>query len=267
VKLLTSYRDLGTEVVDIYVGPENKRYVVHKKPLTSQSEYFNKALNGHFKEAEENSIYLKEDNPAAVTLLIGWIYRGVIPGTESKISPFAKSVFKSTTGHTKVEVPMAETINGTHFPFAPTVEGEPNSSYGMRNSFQHLCLQQQYVSFSPEELRLADYKLGRKHGPPVQPPAPPPAHTTNMFGPVNPIVTQSIWANYRNPILAPPPPAAGNMFGTVQPPASQPGQTGPTATTSQPAATQIQTAAAQGTGVSSNQIQGMFFLSPSFQMY
>jgi len=62
---------LGTEVVDIYVGPERKHYVVHKKPLTSRSEYFSKALDGHFREAEENSIHLKEDDPAAVALLIG----------------------------------------------------------------------------------------------------------------------------------------------------------------------------------------------------
>jgi len=154
---------------------------------------------------------------------------------------------------------MAETINGTYFPFAPTVEAEPNSSYGMRNSFQHICLQQQYISFSPEELRLADYKLGRKHyhgQPPVQPPAQPPTHTTNMFGPVNPIAAQSIWANYRNPFPAPTPPA-GNIFGTAPPPASQPGQTGLTPTTSQPAVTQTQPAVTQSTGLFGNLNQGM----------
>ena len=56
-------RDLGTEIVDIFVGPQRKRYVVHKKLLTIQSDYFDKALNGRFKEAEENSIYLKEEDP------------------------------------------------------------------------------------------------------------------------------------------------------------------------------------------------------------
>jgi hypothetical protein len=64
-------RDLGTDVVSIYVGPDRKHYVVHKQLLTSQSDYFDKALNGNFKEAEENKIHLEEDDPAAIGLMIG----------------------------------------------------------------------------------------------------------------------------------------------------------------------------------------------------
>ena len=70
------FRDIGTEVVDIYAGPERKHFVVHKNLLTTQSEYFNKALTGNFLEAEEKSIHLKEEDPAAVALLISkfsWI--------------------------------------------------------------------------------------------------------------------------------------------------------------------------------------------------
>jgi hypothetical protein len=73
-------RDLGFEIVDIYVGAERKRYVVHKKLLVDQSEYFHKALTGSFMEAEENSIHLKEEDPTAVALLIGWY---VLQGTSS----------------------------------------------------------------------------------------------------------------------------------------------------------------------------------------
>jgi hypothetical protein len=66
-------RDLGTEVVYVYVGaaPDRKHYVVHKQLLTSQSDYFDKALNGKFREAEENKIDLEEDDPAAIGLMIG----------------------------------------------------------------------------------------------------------------------------------------------------------------------------------------------------
>jgi hypothetical protein len=66
-------RDLGTEVVSVYVGasPDRKHYVVHKQLLTSQSDYFDKALNGKFREAEENKIDLEEDDPAAIGLMIG----------------------------------------------------------------------------------------------------------------------------------------------------------------------------------------------------
>jgi hypothetical protein len=63
-------------VIDIYVGPEKKRYVVHNHLLKSRSEYFDKALNGPFNEAKENSIYLEKDGPATVGLLVAFMYRG-----------------------------------------------------------------------------------------------------------------------------------------------------------------------------------------------
>jgi hypothetical protein len=70
---------MGSQSVIIYVGPERKRYLIHKELLTKQSEFFNRALNGKFKEAEENSIYLEEESTAAFDLLVGWLYQGRIP--------------------------------------------------------------------------------------------------------------------------------------------------------------------------------------------
>jgi hypothetical protein len=70
---------MGNENVIIYVGPERKRCLIHKDLLTKQSEYFNSALNGKFKEAEENSIHLEEESPATFDLLVGWLYQGRIP--------------------------------------------------------------------------------------------------------------------------------------------------------------------------------------------
>jgi hypothetical protein len=114
-------------------------------------------LNGGFKEAEENSIHLKEDDPAAVALLVAFLYRGVIPGTSTKGSMFIKPTARSSIP--KVDVPKAELINGTtHYPFtaAQTTDG---------HVFQHICFQQhpQYDMFSQEELRVADYKLNSNH--------------------------------------------------------------------------------------------------------
>jgi hypothetical protein len=207
---------LGTEVIDIFVGPERKRYVVHKQPLTSKSEYFRTVFKGGFKEAEENSIHLREEDPAAVALMIGWVYRGVIPGMERKISPFAQPYAPNPLQ--KSDIPNANSIDGSRYPFAPYYEVEPNSSSGMRNAFQNIGFQPQYQMFSQEELRVADYRSGRRY--PDANPAPRyHGHGHGLFGFVPPGA---------QPVIPPPPPPAnapapvppsqpGNMFGTVQP--------------------------------------------------
>ena len=142
---------MGIEVVNVYVGPERKRYVVHKNLLIAESDYFKAALLGSFIEAEENSIHLKEEDPAAVALLIGWLYHGVIPGTESftnPFGPFTPTMFSSTQ---PIEIPVSEM--GSAFQFNPTPTPDiPN----LMNMFQHLCAQSHYTIFSPEELRLAE---------------------------------------------------------------------------------------------------------------
>ena len=81
---------MGTDVIDIYVGPSRKHFVVHKNLLTSKSDYFNKALNGSFKEAAEQSITFEELEPAAFALMIGWLYKGTIPGIEKQLRPVPK---------------------------------------------------------------------------------------------------------------------------------------------------------------------------------
>ncbi|KAF2788104.1 hypothetical protein K505DRAFT_342376 [Melanomma pulvis-pyrius CBS 109.77] len=51
----------GTVIVE--VGPEHKKYHVHKDLLTYHSEYFNKALNGPWKENEERLVTLDDIEP------------------------------------------------------------------------------------------------------------------------------------------------------------------------------------------------------------
>jgi len=76
---------LGTETVNLYVGPEKKKFVVHKHLLTAQSKYFNGAFNRNFKEASEGSIFLEEDDPEVVDLLVVWLYRGSLPRASEKV--------------------------------------------------------------------------------------------------------------------------------------------------------------------------------------
>ncbi|MCJ1435344.1 hypothetical protein MMC27_004716 [Xylographa pallens] len=68
---------ITSKTVNLIVGPKRKSYPVHKDLLCRLSEYFNKAFNGAFQEAQQDEIYLEGENPAAIELFIGWLYRGV----------------------------------------------------------------------------------------------------------------------------------------------------------------------------------------------
>ena len=70
---------MGDEGVLISVGPERRRYLIHKALLTKQSEYFDRAFNGSFKEANKQTIYFEEESPATFDLLVGWLYENHIP--------------------------------------------------------------------------------------------------------------------------------------------------------------------------------------------
>ncbi|KAE8443675.1 hypothetical protein EG329_001447 [Mollisiaceae sp. DMI_Dod_QoI] len=62
--------EMGSEMVDIYVGPEEEPFRVHKQKLCRRIPYFDKMFNGQFKEASENVGRLPEDDPAAFDVLM-----------------------------------------------------------------------------------------------------------------------------------------------------------------------------------------------------
>lgn len=69
-------------MVDIFVGPEKVRYRLHKKMLCSKIPYFDKILNGGFKEAKEGTAHLPEDDPDAFDMMCGWVYSGKLVDLE-----------------------------------------------------------------------------------------------------------------------------------------------------------------------------------------
>lgn len=91
-------------MVFIYVGKEEKLFVVHKALLISQSEYFKKAFSGGFIEAEENKIYLEEDDPAAAELLIAFLYLGIIPRPGAGKAPSKPPTGDSPTPYRPLDV-------------------------------------------------------------------------------------------------------------------------------------------------------------------
>ncbi|KAF1849865.1 uncharacterized protein K460DRAFT_411672 [Cucurbitaria berberidis CBS 394.84] len=75
---------LGTavtkDVVVIEVGPERKKYYLHKALLVHHSDYFRKALEGPWTEAQEGVIKLEDIEPAVVNWFVHWLYTGTLPG-------------------------------------------------------------------------------------------------------------------------------------------------------------------------------------------
>jgi hypothetical protein len=66
-------------MVTIYVGPERKDFIVHKKLLCESAQFFKGALTRDFEEAHKGEIVMPEDSPGAFSLYVDWIYRTTLP--------------------------------------------------------------------------------------------------------------------------------------------------------------------------------------------
>jgi hypothetical protein len=88
--LLTTCSSLGSQMVDIYVGPDEMLFRVHKTKLCKIT-YFNKLFNSGFREAAENTAKFPEDDCEAFDILVEWVYDPSLrrfedrkPGTATK---------------------------------------------------------------------------------------------------------------------------------------------------------------------------------------
>ncbi len=72
-------------MVKIHVGQQKKLWVLHEEILCARSEYFKKAFQGGFKEAIDKEITLPEFDPAAFSLVVDWIYGGVLKTQSSYV--------------------------------------------------------------------------------------------------------------------------------------------------------------------------------------
>lgn len=61
-------------VIRILVGPEQVPFAVHEKLATHHSSYFKSMLTGPYTEAKSKEIEWVEEDPAAVELLVTWLY-------------------------------------------------------------------------------------------------------------------------------------------------------------------------------------------------
>lgn len=61
----------------LYVGPERKKFTVHKDLACDRSEYIKMALEGNFQESKEG-LYLPDDDVGAFELFLSWMYGGEV---------------------------------------------------------------------------------------------------------------------------------------------------------------------------------------------
>jgi len=87
--LLTRNRQLGEQLVSLYVGEKRKRFVVHQQLLIKTADFFGKELadqapksaeqqkarGGKAVADEHDAIYLKSDDANVISLFVHWLYR------------------------------------------------------------------------------------------------------------------------------------------------------------------------------------------------
>jgi hypothetical protein len=79
---LTTYSTATKEgFVVLEVGPQKQHYHLHKALLVHHSDYFRSAMNGSWKEAEDELISLKDVETIAVEIFIHWLYTQQILNT------------------------------------------------------------------------------------------------------------------------------------------------------------------------------------------
>ena len=158
--MYSSWRNLGTDIVSIYVseGEGQKHYAVHRNLLMTKSEHFKNVLHGNSKEETKATLHLKKDDPAAISLLISWLYTGILPG--SRKAKAIKTISRESRDH------FTDSTDSTKSSAAPILSmfqpltNIPNLLVESPNCrAQHVCFQPQYEKWSPEELRLSDYKF------------------------------------------------------------------------------------------------------------
>jgi len=74
--ILTAHSAWGSTLVHVYVGPEERKFSVHKKLMCSASAFFDKAFNSGFQQTNTGKIALPEDSPYVFQAFMKWLYHG-----------------------------------------------------------------------------------------------------------------------------------------------------------------------------------------------
>ncbi|KAJ4378227.1 hypothetical protein N0V86_005927 [Didymella sp. IMI 355093] len=83
---------LRGDVIKVKVGPDHVEYCIHAELLLRHSEYFKRALNGSWKEAEERAITLEDVECEIFELFLEWLYTQQYP-KEQRFSGFSNLIY------------------------------------------------------------------------------------------------------------------------------------------------------------------------------
>ncbi|KAF6241679.1 hypothetical protein HO173_000390 [Letharia columbiana] len=67
-------------MVVVLVGPVKQRFEIHKRLICSRSDFFKAAFTGNFKEADDGTLTLPEEDPATFKYFVYWLYTGSLRG-------------------------------------------------------------------------------------------------------------------------------------------------------------------------------------------
>jgi hypothetical protein len=73
--IMFSSRRHQSPIIPVRCGPEAETFYVHKDILT-KSEFFRNALDGRFREADEQAVDLPEEDPALFSFVVAYLYEG-----------------------------------------------------------------------------------------------------------------------------------------------------------------------------------------------
>ncbi|MCJ1469512.1 hypothetical protein MMC07_008145 [Pseudocyphellaria aurata] len=68
---------LYDSIIYAKVGPDNTSFGIHRGLLCHHSSYFDRALNGNFREAVEGEVVLADEDPSLFARFNEWLYTGV----------------------------------------------------------------------------------------------------------------------------------------------------------------------------------------------
>ena len=72
---------MSGDIITVNVGKEElmKKFLVHASVVCKRSKFFEKAIGGDWKEAQDKSVDLSEDDPTIFSLYVQLLYKGTIP--------------------------------------------------------------------------------------------------------------------------------------------------------------------------------------------
>lgn len=75
----------GSEIVNIFVGPDKQLFRAHRAIMSNASPYFAAIFNGNFKEGVEGCLELPEEKPEIFAVIIKSIYQGSLDSNSLRI--------------------------------------------------------------------------------------------------------------------------------------------------------------------------------------